>query len=71
MEVEVTPKSQDLLAIIALLSEEADALRERIGRCEIRFTKRLFTRRDLERGQSLCATAHKTPGGSVELKIES
>ncbi len=71
MEVQITPKSHDLLAVIALLSEEADCLRERIGKCEIRFTKRLFTRRDLERGHTLCAAAHKLPSGSVELKIES
>lgn len=71
MEVETTPKSHDLLAVIALLSEEADCLRDRIGQCGVRFTKRIFTKHDLEYGHSLLAVANKLPSGSVELKIES
>jgi len=71
MEVETTPKSADLLAVIALLSEEADCLRDRIGQCHIRFNKRIFTRNDLAYGHSLCAAANRLPNGSVELKIES
>jgi len=71
MEVETIPKSADLLAVIALLSEEADCLRDRIGSCQVRFTKRIFTRNDLDYGRSLCAVTNKLPNGSVELKIES
>lgn len=71
MEVKNTPKSCDLLAVIALLSEEADYLRERTGNFRVRFTKRVFTARDLERGYSLCAAANKLSTGAVEIKIES
>jgi len=71
MEVEVTPKATDLVAIIALLSQEADSLRERIGQCEIRFRKRTFTREELLYGSTLCARANETRGGSVEVRIES
>ncbi len=71
MDVEVTPKATDLVAIIALLSQEADSLRERTGTCRIRFNKRLFTKEDIQYGHALCATASTTRGGSIELRIES
>ena len=71
MEVEVTPKAADLVAVIALLSIEADSLRERVGQCGIRFHKRIFTREDIERGLSLCAKANTARSGSVEIRIES
>ncbi len=71
MEVETTPKSTDLMAIIALLSLEADALRERIGQCEIRFKKRVFTKSDLEYGQAMCSSARKLVNGAVELRMDS
>jgi len=48
-----------------------DGLRERIGQCEIRFRKRVFTREELLYGSTLCARAHETRGGSVEVRIES
>lgn len=71
MEVEVVPKATDLVAIIALLSQEADLLRERIGECEIRFKKRTFSRSDLEYGATLCAQVGASRNGSIELRIES
>lgn len=71
MEVEVTPKAHDLVAIIALLSQELDGLRERIGQCEIRFKKRVFTREALDYGATLCALANATKCGSIEIRIES
>ncbi len=71
MEVEVIPKAADLVAIIALLSQEADGLRERVGKCGIRFHRRVFYPEDLRRGYELCAKVTDNARGGIELHIES
>ncbi len=71
MEVEVLPSAEDLLCIIGVLSQENDFLRERIGQCGIRFTRRMFTHEDLERGAELGPSACVLGSGSIVIHLES
>lgn len=71
MEVIQAPTSRELLAIIALLFEENDELRERIGNCNIRFTKRVFSKEAIDRGALYQAIATAQAGGSITIKLES
>ncbi len=71
MEVTIAPTTTDLLRIIALLSEENDSLRDRIGNMRIRFTKRTFSREELDRAARLVPVATATGGGSIIIQLES
>ena len=71
MEVTIAPTTTDLLRIIALLSEENDSLRDRIGNMRCRFTKRTFTREELDRAGRLIPVATATGGGSIIIQLES
>lgn len=71
MEVELTPKTEDLLSVIALLTRENDSLRSTLGSCRVSFAQRLFSREDLLRGWSLGPSAAASPSGSIIIKLES
>jgi len=71
MEVEINPSAEDLIAIIALVQQESDLLRERIGSVGIRFHRRLFSHEDILRGRALSPQASCNCDGSISFKLES
>ena len=71
MEVIQAPTNRELLAIIALLFEENDFLRERTGAHQIRFSKRVFSKQEIDRAALYQAVATAQAGGSITIKLES
>lgn len=71
MEVINAPTVRELLSIIALLFEENDRLRERVGGCGVKFTKRVFSKEELDRGSLYQPLATAQAGGSIAIKLES
>lgn len=71
MDVEITPTTRELLAIIGCLWSELDSLRSRVADNPVNFNKRVFTNPDLVNGYSLGIRAKVLRDGKIVVSTNS